>query len=192
VVFYITSVYCQSILSGDVLGLHVAGSSTISSGPKFLCIKLISLLHIGKDFSYLSSVWLGAIPDNVTGYTQTTLRAAIQDALICIEMPIFAVAHWYAFSGMTTPMSRFCSSNACIVRTARFIWECEISLKIPRRLSVATNTSIDSLIQATMSSLMKDHLHELARMMEGMRYERGGKGNTGFLNLVRRTRELLF
>ncbi|RYP54847.1 hypothetical protein DL768_000411 [Monosporascus sp. mg162] len=69
--------------------------------PKFLCIKLIIFASYWQGFFLSILVWLGAIPDDVQGYTQDNLAAAIQDALICIEMPAFAVAHWlpvkYAF-----------------------------------------------------------------------------------------------
>ncbi|KAK8060451.1 hypothetical protein PG996_010381 [Apiospora saccharicola] len=66
--------------------------------PKFLCIKLIIFASYWQGFLLSILVWLGAIPDNVEGYTSDNLAAAIQDALICCEMPAFAVAHWYAFS----------------------------------------------------------------------------------------------
>lgn len=65
--------------------------------PKFLCIKGIIFASYWQGFFLSILVALGAIPG--TGYyTPDNLAAAIQDALICFEMPIFAVAHWYAFS----------------------------------------------------------------------------------------------
>jgi Organic solute transporter Ostalpha len=66
--------------------------------PKFLCVKGIIFASYWQGFFLSILVWLGALPDNVPGYTPDNLAAAIQDALICFEMPAFAIAHWYAFS----------------------------------------------------------------------------------------------
>ena len=67
--------------------------------PKFLCIKLIIFASYWQGFFLSILQVLGAIPSGVEGYgSADNLAAAIQDALICLEMPIFAVAHWYAFS----------------------------------------------------------------------------------------------
>jgi hypothetical protein len=66
--------------------------------PKFLSVKGIIFASYWQGFFLSILVWLGALPDNVPGYTPDNLAAAIQDALICFEMPAFAVAHWYAFS----------------------------------------------------------------------------------------------
>jgi hypothetical protein len=66
--------------------------------PKFLCVKGIIFASYWQGFFLSVLVWLGAVPDDVPGYTPDNLAAAIQDALICFEMPAFALAHWYAFS----------------------------------------------------------------------------------------------
>ena len=42
-------------------------------------------------------LFFNALPSNGK-YTADNLALAIQDALICFEMPLFAIAHWYAFS----------------------------------------------------------------------------------------------
>jgi len=66
--------------------------------PKFLCVKLVIFASYWQGF-FLSLLQAGgAIPNDVKGYTSDSLAAAIQDALICCEMPIFAISHWYAFS----------------------------------------------------------------------------------------------
>ncbi|KAG6991381.1 hypothetical protein G7Y79_00052g087210 [Physcia stellaris] len=66
--------------------------------PKFLCIKLIIFATYWQGI-FLSILQAGgAIPNDVPGYSPDNLAAAIQDAMICFEMPIFAIAHWYAFS----------------------------------------------------------------------------------------------
>jgi Domain of unknown function. len=66
--------------------------------PKFLCVKLIIFASYWQGFFLSILQWLGAIPNGVAGYTPDNLAAAIQDSLICFEMPFFALTHWYAFS----------------------------------------------------------------------------------------------
>jgi hypothetical protein len=66
--------------------------------PKFLCVKGIIFASYWQGFFLSILVWLRALPDDVPGYTPDNLAVAIQDALICFEMPAFAIAHWYAFS----------------------------------------------------------------------------------------------
>ncbi|KAF2668563.1 DUF300-domain-containing protein [Microthyrium microscopicum] len=66
--------------------------------PKFLCVKGIIFASYWQGFFLSILVWLGALPDDVPGYSPDNLAVAIQDALICFEMPAFALAHWYAFS----------------------------------------------------------------------------------------------
>ena len=66
--------------------------------PKFLCIKLIIFASYWQGFFLSILQVLGAIPNHFAGYTADNLAAAIQDAVICFEMPLFAIGHWYAFS----------------------------------------------------------------------------------------------
>jgi hypothetical protein len=144
--------------------------------PKFLCIKLIIFASYWQGFFLSILVWLGAITDKVEGYTPDNLAAAIQDALICIEMPIFAVAHWYAFS-----WHDFADKT---VQSAR----------MPVGHAVRDSFGIRDLIEDSKETFRGDKYgyrhfdsahniiaHEssrsrLARLKEGMRYERGGKG----------------
>lgn len=121
-------------------------------------------------------VFLNVIPDDVVGYTPDNLAAAIQDALISIEMPIFAVAHWYAFSW---------HDYADVTISAA---------RMPVWYAIRDAFGIRDLIEDTKETFSCDQYgyrafdsgdnvlaHEgsssrTARMMEGMRYERGGKG----------------
>ncbi|ROT38646.1 DUF300-domain-containing protein [Sodiomyces alkalinus F11] len=143
--------------------------------PKFLCIKLILFASYWQGFLLSILVWLGAIPDNVQGYTPDNLAAAIQDALICVEMPVFAVAHWYAFS-----WHDFANQN---VQAAR----------MPVKFAFRDAFGIRDLIEDTKETFKGDKYkyrvfdsgdkvmpHEesrarLGRLKEGMRYKRGGK-----------------
>jgi hypothetical protein len=144
--------------------------------PKFLCIKLIIFASYWQGFLLSILVWLGAIPDQVEGYTPDNLAAAIQDFLICIEMPAFAVAHWYAFSWHDFADNRIASA------------------RMPVRYAARDAFGIRDLIQDSKETFMGDKYgyrifdsgdkimaHEasrsrLARIKDGMRYERGGKG----------------
>ncbi|QSZ34037.1 hypothetical protein DSL72_005617 [Monilinia vaccinii-corymbosi] len=144
--------------------------------PKFLCIKLIIFASYWQGFLLSILVFLGAIPDNVEDFTADSLAAAIQDALICIEMPIFAIGHWYAFSW---------HDYADITISAA---------RMPVRYAIRDAFGIRDLIEDTKETFSgKKYEYRLfdsgdnvlahegsssrvARMMEGMRYERGGKG----------------
>lgn len=144
--------------------------------PKFLCIKLIIFASYWQGFFLSILQWLGAIPSDVPGYTPDNLAAAIQDALICFEMPIFAVSHWYAFSW---------HDYADVTIS---------SARMPIRYALRDAFGIRDLIEDTKETFGGKHYeyrtfdtgddvlaHEesesrVARMMEGMRYERGGKG----------------
>lgn len=143
--------------------------------PKFLCIKLIIFASYWQGFLLSILVWLGAIPDNVEGYTSDNLAAAIQDALICCEMPAFAVAHWYAFS--------FHDYADNTVSAAR----------LPFKYAVRDAFGVIDLIQDSKETFSGDKYnyrvfdssgkviaHEdsssrFARIKDGMRYKRNGE-----------------
>ncbi len=144
--------------------------------PKFLSIKLIIFASYWQGFFLSILVWIKAIPDDVTGYTPDNIAAAIQSALICFEMPAFAVGHWYAFSwhdyaDPTISAARmpflYAFRDAFGVRdliedTKETFW----GKKYDYRLFDSTD---DVLTHEESES-------RVARMMEGMRYERNGKG----------------
>lgn len=144
--------------------------------PKFLCIKLIIFASYWQGFFLSILQFLGAIPSDVPGYSADNLAAAIQDALICFEMPLFAVGHWYAFSW---------HDYADITIS---------SARMPVRFALRDSYGIRDLIEDTKETFRGKHYdyrtfdsgdhiiaHEesysrIARMEDGMRYERGGKG----------------
>lgn len=144
--------------------------------PKFLCIKLIIFASYWQGFFLSILQFLGAIPNDVPGYSADNLAAAIQDALICFEMPIFAVAHWYAFSWHDY-------ADATIS-----------AARLPVKYALRDAFGVRDLIEDTKETWRGKHYdyrtydsgdriiaHEesqarVARMMQGMRYERGGKG----------------
>ena len=144
--------------------------------PKFLCIKLIIFASYWQGFFLSILQFAGAIPNNVPGYSPDNLAAAIQDALICCEMPLFAVAHWYAFSWQ---------DYADVTISAA---------RMPVKYAMRDAFGVRDLIEDTKETFGGRHYeyrifdtgdnvlaHEesesrVARMMEGMRYQRGGKG----------------
>jgi len=143
--------------------------------PKFLCVKLIIFASYWQGFLLSILVFLKIIPDNVEGYKADNLAAAIQDFLICFEMPAFAVAHWYAFSWHDFADNR--------IQAAR----------MPVWYAIRDAFGIRDLIQDSKETFSGDKYgyrifdsgdkimaHEasrsrLARIKDGMRYERGGK-----------------
>lgn len=64
--------------------------------PKFLCIKGIIFFSFWQGFGISILVALGLLSS--TRYATETLSLAIQDTLICFEMPLFSILHLYAFS----------------------------------------------------------------------------------------------
>ncbi|KAI0012958.1 DUF300-domain-containing protein [Xylariaceae sp. FL0662B] len=143
--------------------------------PKFLCIKLIIFASYWQGFFLSILVWLGAIPDNVQGYTPDNLAAAIQDALICIEMPAFAVAHWYAFSWHDYADNTISSARLSVkfaIRDAFGVVDLIEDTKI--------TFSGDQYSYRVFDSSGKVIAHEdsssrFARLKDGMRYKRGGE-----------------
>lgn len=143
--------------------------------PKFLCIKGIIFASYWQGFFLSILVWLGALPD-VPGYKPDNLAASIQDALICFEMPLFAITQWYAFSW---------KDYADVTISAA---------RMPVKYAVRDAAGIVDLIQDAKDTFASSHYdyrtfdagdsvlaHEeskqrTARLMDGMRYERGGKG----------------
>ncbi|OQO07245.1 hypothetical protein B0A48_07815 [Cryoendolithus antarcticus] len=144
--------------------------------PKFLCIKGIIFASWWQGFLLSVFVWLGAIQNIGNGYTADNLAAAIQDALICFEMPLFTIAYWYAFSwkdyadktisDARMPM-RYAFRDAFgprdLIEDAKETWRGD---KYEYRYFDAE----DNVIAHEQSASRQ------ARMAEGMRYERGGRG----------------
>jgi len=144
--------------------------------PKFLCIKGIIFASYWQGFFLSILVWLRALPDNVSGYTRDNLAAAIQDALICFEMPIFSLAHWYAFSWHDYADDTISAARMPVKYALRDAFG-------PRDLIQDTKDTFGGKHYEYRYFDANDNVlaHEesssrTARMREGMRYERGGKG----------------
>jgi hypothetical protein len=145
--------------------------------PKFLCIKGIIFASWWQGFALSILVWLGAITGIAgTDYDADSLAAAIQDALICCEMPFFALAQWYAFKWQDY--------------ADKTISDARMPIRFALRDAFGPRDLIEDF-RETMSGKKYDYRyfdaednvigHEEsrsreARMREGMRYERGGRG----------------
>lgn len=144
--------------------------------PKFLCIKLIIFASYWQGFFLSILQWLGAIPNGVAGYTPDNLAAAIQDTLICIEMPAFAIAHWYAFSWHDFADNRVSSARMPVKHALKDSFGVRDLIEDTKQTFRGNDyeyrlfDSGDNIIAHEESS------SRLKRVMEGMRYERGGKG----------------
>lgn len=119
-------------------------------------------------------VWLGVIRD-VGHYTPDNLAAAIQDALICFELPTFAIAHWNAFSwkdyaDVTISAARMPVKYA--MRDAFGIRDLIEDSKITFQ-----GKGYEYRLFDPSESVLEhpDSGARVNRMMEGLRYERGGK-----------------
>lgn len=142
--------------------------------PKFLCIKLIIFASYWQGFFLSILQWLGAL-GHVAGYTPDNLAAAIQDSLICFEMPFFAMAHWYAFSwhdyaDPTISAARMPVKYA--LRDAfgvRDLWEDTLMTLRGDNYEYRLFDSGDNIVPHEESG------SRVKRVMDGMRYERGGK-----------------
>ncbi|KAF2760496.1 DUF300-domain-containing protein [Pseudovirgaria hyperparasitica] len=144
--------------------------------PKFLCVKGIIFASYWQGFFLSILVWLNALPNDVQGYTPDNLAASIQDALISFEMPLFAILHWYAFSWHDYADVTISSARMPIKYALRDAFG-------PRDLIEDTKGTFSGKNYEYRYFDARDNVlgHEqsasrTARMMEGMRYERGGKG----------------
>jgi len=144
--------------------------------PKFLCIKGIIFASYWQGFFLSILVWLGAIPDLDSKYTADNLAAAIQDALICFEMPFFALSHWYAFSWHDYADKTISDARMPVSYALRDALGPRDLLEDAKETFSGTTYEYryfdadDNVIAHEQSSSRR------ARMKEGMRYERGGRG----------------
>ena len=144
--------------------------------PKFLCIKLIIFASYWQGFFLSILQWLGAIPNDVAGYTADNLAAAIQDALICCEMPIFAIAHWYAFSWHDYADVTISAARMPVKYAMRDAFGGRDLIEDTKETFGGKNYEYRIFDTGENVLAHEESESRAARMMEGMRYERGGKG----------------
>ena len=143
--------------------------------PKFLCIKLIIFASYWQGFFLSILVWLGAIPDDVQGYTPDNLAAAIQDALICVEMPGFAFAHWYAFSWHDYADNTVSSARLPVKYALRDAFGVVDLIEDSKETFRGDHYSYRVFDSSGKIIAHEDSKSRFNRMKEGMRYKRGGE-----------------
>ncbi|ORY62931.1 organic solute transporter Ostalpha-domain-containing protein [Pseudomassariella vexata] len=143
--------------------------------PKFLCIKLIIFASYWQGFFLSILVWLGAIPNNVEHYSSDSLAAAIQDALICCEMPIFAVAHWYAFSWHDYADNSVSAARMPVKYALRDAFGCVDLIEDSKETFSGNKYSYRVFDSKGKVIAHEDSSSRFARLKDGMRYKRGGE-----------------
>jgi hypothetical protein len=143
--------------------------------PKFLCVKLIIFASYWQGFLLSLLVWIGAIPDAVEGYTPDNLAAAMQDALICLEMPLFAAYHWHAFSWRDYAKTRM-SARMTVGHAFRDAFGPKDLIEDTKMTLRGENYAYRVFDSGDKIIAHEDSRSRLARLKDGMRYENGGKG----------------
>ncbi|KAI0550614.1 DUF300-domain-containing protein [Xylaria curta] len=143
--------------------------------PKFLCIKLIIFASYWQGFLLSILVWLGAIPDDVPEYTPDNLAAAIQDALICIEMPAFALAHWYAFSWHDYADNTVSSARMPVKFAMRDAFGVVDLIEDSKETFRGDKYNYRIFDSSGKIIAHEDSQSRFARLKDGMRYKRGGE-----------------
>lgn len=145
--------------------------------PKFLCIKLIIFASYWQGFFLSILQVLGAIPSGVTGYgSADNLAAAIQDALICMEMPIFAVSHWYAFSWHDYADVTISAARMPVKFALRDAFGIRDLIQDSKETFGGKSYEYRAFDSGDNVLAHEESNSRRARLQEGMRYSRGGKG----------------
>jgi len=141
--------------------------------PKFLSVKGIIFASYWQGFFLSILVWLGALPDNVPGYTPDNLAAAVQDALICFEMPAFAIAHWYAFSWHDYADPTISAARLPIKYALRDAFGPIDLIQDTKETFFGKNYDYRNFDAHDSVLAHEESSSRNARMMAGMRYQRG-------------------
>ena len=144
--------------------------------PKFLCIKGIIFASYWQGFLLSILVYLGAFPNSIPEYSPENLGAAIQDALICFEMPLFAVAHWYAFSWHDYADVTISAARMPVKFALRDAFGPRDLIEDAKDTFAGKNYEYRYFDAAEDVIAHEDSAQRKARMSQGMRYARGGKG----------------
>lgn len=153
--------------------IHSVGGPT--DFHQFLCIKLIIFASYWQGFFLSILVWLGVIKD-VGYYTPDNIARAIQDVLICFELPGFAIAHWYAFSYRDYADDTISAARMPVYHAFRDSFGIRDLIE-DSKLTFRGKSYQYRLFDPGESVMAHPESNaRVARMMEGLRYERGGKG----------------
>ncbi|KAK9446698.1 organic solute transporter Ostalpha-domain-containing protein [Limtongia smithiae] len=141
--------------------------------PKFLCIKLILVASYWQGFVLSLMVLFGIIRD-VGYYSPHDVAHVVQNSLMCVEMLFFAIGHWYAFSWKDYEDNSIGSARLPVfyaLRDAFGMLDVYEDLKDTFRGEQYQYRFFDSAgaIEHPQSAT------RLARLREGLRYQRGGE-----------------
>ena len=136
-------------------------------------MKLIIFASYWQGFALAILLYFNVIPQ-VGHYTPDNLARAIQDLIICFEMPMFALAHWYAFSYKDFQSPPGSASRMPVWAALRDsagtkdLW-CDILIAMDG----------DSYGYQQFESHDVGHIHReggprMSRLRDGLRYEKGG------------------
>lgn len=143
--------------------------------PKFLVIKLVIFASYWQGFLLSLVVWAGLIPDR-PGYSSDNISLAIQDFLTCIEMPFFAIAHWYAFDVMDYTDPSIASARMPIAYAARDSFG-PLDLIVDSKETLFGSKYGYRLFDPGEGVIAHaEGRGRMSRIKEGLRYERGGQG----------------
>ncbi|KAG0633988.1 organic solute transporter Ostalpha-domain-containing protein [Tuber brumale] len=143
--------------------------------PKFLCVKLIIFASYWQGFFLSILVWLGVIHD-VGYYTPDNIARAIQDVLICFELPGFAIAHWYAFSWRDYADHTISAARLTVYFAFRDAFGIRDLIEDSKATFGGEGYEYRLFDPGENVLAHPESGARVARMMDGLRYERGGKG----------------
>ncbi|RPB01225.1 DUF300-domain-containing protein [Choiromyces venosus 120613-1] len=143
--------------------------------PKFLCVKLIIFASYWQGFFLSILVWLGVIHD-VGYYTPDNIARAIQDVLICFELPGFAIAHWYAFSWKDYADYTISAARLTVYFAFRDAFGIRDLIEDSKVTFGGEGYEYRLFDPGENVLAHPESGARVARMMDGLRYERGGKG----------------
>lgn len=141
--------------------------------PKFICIKGIIFASYWQGLFLSILVWLGAIPNAGGGYTPDNLAAAIQDCLICFEMPFFALLHWYAFSWHDYADVTISAARMPVKYALRDAFGSRDLIEDAKETFAGAKYEYRNFDAGDNVLAHEDSSQRDARLMEGMRFSRG-------------------
>lgn len=109
-------------------------------------------------------------------YTPDNVARAIQDVLICFELPGFAMAHWYAFSWRDYADATISAARLPVYYAFRDAFGIRDLIEDSKQTFGGKSYQYRLFDPGDNVMTHPESDTRVARMMEGLRYERGGKG----------------
>lgn len=135
--------------------------------PKFLCIKAVIFFSFWQGFAISVLVAIG-----VMSKTTPEMAVAIQDFLICIEMVVASIGHWYAFSHKDYTETDIQSARMPVY----YAWRdaCGIQDIIQDSLETLKGTRFTYRTFEPSEGVATVGMSRSGRIMAGLRYSQGG------------------